>query len=58
MMCQPDLFIPSQYTWGSFIRADKKVGEELDHLKPGIVMDVSEDIEATNSLPLIFFSFA
>lgn len=57
-MCQPDLFIPSQYTWGSFIRADNKVGEELDHLIPRLVMDVLENIEATNSLLLIFFSFA
>lgn len=46
----------SRYTWGSFIKADEKVGEEPDRLKPGLVMDVSENIGATDSRPLTFFS--
>lgn len=54
IICQPDLFLPSQYTGGSFIRAGKKVGEELDHLKAWPVMDVSQNIEATKSLPAHF----
>ena len=31
--CQPDLFISSEYTWGSFIRADRDGPQNI--LKPG-----------------------
>lgn len=39
---------------GSFMRANEKVGEELDRLKPGLVTNVSENIEATSQWPCSF----
>lgn len=55
-MCQPDLFIPSQYTCGSLIRADKRL-EKSSINQPGLLTDVSENIDATNSLALIFYFY-
>lgn len=51
-----DLFVPIRR--GSFLRVVETVREELSHLKSGVGIDASKNVEGADRLVLIFSWFA